>query len=217
MALSTTVERELSDKNLGDIGLLAARTLGTRWHFTRGHHPGYGNLIRDDGLTLGLYNDQYRKRYTVSLSQSDLWVDTDGGTADPYNHNEDRPSMNVGYMKDGKRIAADITRRLLPDCEAPHKRALVIVAGRNETYAKRDSIGVALGLGAARSHPHSSGVMNSTEHYKIKKTGVDDCPTLDVEVTQYGVRLKSSYLDAKQVQAVFKALGIDPKKDAGYH
>lgn len=95
-------------------------------------------LRRSDGLELfareewrggGKLTFSYSAPTTSKRKQVDVWNEGEKLV---------RPSIGASLSKSGDKLAADITRRLLPDCEKVHPLWLEAVAKEESYYIKRE-------------------------------------------------------------------------------
>ena len=186
----------------------------------RGHNPADGpsrwcSIMRGDGLELTLNPISGKPKIHISQPfHTDAWKDTDGGTCDPRESTpgggrEALPSINVAASKSITVIARDVWRRIMPEAEAMHAKALERVAEFNASHAKREAYGDAMGCDGTNGNG-----------YRTRRIYTDNTPdgvgTVEIEAASFGIKIEIGDLSIKRARAVLDALGLsdapEPRK-----
>ena len=191
-------------------------TIGTHdvWTYVaagRGHNPQDGpsrwcSIMRGDGLELTLSPISGKPQIHISQPfHTDAWKDIDGGTCDPRQYTpgggrESLPSINVAASKSIAVIARDVWRRIMPEAEAMHARALERVAGSNEHNAKREAYGDAMGC-----DKNGNGYRTRRIYQSHTPAGLG---TIDIECSSFGIKIEIDHMSLERARAVLKALGL---------
>ena len=174
-------------------------------------------LRRDsDAMEITVGTDFRAKgRYTISQNfHTTAWKDQDGLTHNPTGYGESLPSITVSAKKSATQMARDISRRLLPDCEAFHTVGLARAAGHNVAGDAKAAVAAELGIEAS-SYPHR----RDTAPEYTRTWELEDSPCVysrvDAKVCgPYGdedsarVDLELHSITPAQAKAVLAALGL---------
>lgn len=192
-------------------------TIGTRdvWTYVaagRGHNAADGpsrwcSIMRGDGLELTL--SPIRGKPQIHISQpfhTDAWNDSDGETCDPRQYTpgggrEALPSINVAASKPIAVIAKDVWRRIMPEAEAMHAKALERVAEFNASHAKREAFGDAMGCDDTNGNGYRTRRIYDTH-------SPDGVGMVEIEAASFGIKIEIDHMSVKRAKAVMKALGF---------
>lgn len=208
---------DIADIHKTGKALATELTIGTGdvWTYVaagRGHNPADGpsrwcSIMRGDGLELTLSPISGKPQVHISQPfHTDAWKDTDGGTCDPRQHTpgggrEALPSINVAASKPIAVIAKDVWRRIMPEAEAMHAKALERVAEFNASHAKRESFGDAMGCDASNINSH-----------RTRRIYTDNTPdgvgTVEIEASSSGIQITIGDMSIERAKAVLEALGL---------
>lgn len=188
-----------------DIAQAVAVKLGPTWAYIPDETTYISLLRRKDGLEIWITSNDGPQLRVEQNTQAKAWRTADGDRVTPTRY--ERPSINVSVKKSATALALEIIKRLIPDCEHWHERALREVRIQNKDFAARKAAAQELRI-KPKKHNHY------TEYTRAWSFGTDwrnvtatvNSPSPDQDAVP--VDLQITNVTAAQARAVIELLGL---------
>ena len=186
------------------IEALAAQLGGTarQWTHPSGeiYHP-YGRIIT---LAYGLeifVNTDWKSNDKLNAT---LHLENGLSAHKPYRDQQDWPSVSVGAGRPLDKLAADITRRLLPDARAYLAECIKRKAEHDDTADQTQAIAQRLALAGGLK---VRGEISNNDYPRLQLIGyTQDGPSVDAEIFGESITIDLHNLTLGQAEAVLVAL-----------
>jgi hypothetical protein len=205
-------DKDLSADKLATLSADIAAALPGDWtvvdrddHTVRGTH-----FVRADGLDIYIRDGGWGDEGKLTFAQhyrTEAWkVEATGSYADPTRYDTNLPKIRAANTKKAVVLARDIAKRLLPDAEEMHTKAVASKAGSDKYHAKRKANLEALGFPVARTPSYTSdGPVYEAELGSYRAGGARG----KVEAQADEVRITLENLTVEQAKAVLAVLTFE--------